>query len=88
MVRTGNFPEKNYQWSLTDEQILAVLRDLGGDASGDYETKTDNGNYGHCVNVGSKGSSVLTVLFFCQSWASQADNDSCTHPENWHILYM
>ena len=60
-----------FNWrSLTDEQILEVLRVLFGDDSGNIETKSDNDNHEDCVSFWRQEISKWTVRSLCQSWSS------------------
>ena len=57
LICTDNFSVKFYWWSLINEQILAVLRDLEGVDSGGNETMSDNENYEDYVSLGRQVSS-------------------------------
>ena len=57
-ISIDNFSVKLYWRTLTDEQILAMLRDLLGDDSRDNETKRDNDNYEDFVSLGRQESSI------------------------------
>ena len=58
LICTDNFSGKFYWHSLTDDQMAVVLRDLGGEDSGDNETRSDNDNNEDCVSLGRRESSI------------------------------
>ena len=45
LIRANSFADKMSQRSLIDEQILAMLRDLSGDISGNDGIRSDNDFY-------------------------------------------
>ena len=71
LICTDNFSVKIYWRSLTDEQILAALRDLKGDYSRDNLTKSDNDNYENCVSLVRQESNVWNVWSFCKDGTPQ-----------------
>ena len=84
MICTNNFSVKFYRWSLTDEQILRLLRDLQGYDYRENETKSDNNSYEDYVSLGRKESSIWTIWSFAKVEAQEADKASCNPIENFY----
>ena len=70
LICTSNFSIRFHWRSLTDEQLLALLRDLSGDDSIDNETRSDIDIYKDYQSFWHQESSIWTVWSFCQSWSS------------------